>query len=278
MIHSDWHIHSEYSYDSTLKLSELVARCKEIGLSRFGVTDHVNFNEPIYLDTLYNSSRAVRQMQKEHPELILGVELTPINKPEFDYLAAHNGSRDGYIPAVSDKPLDMELAISLEEMLEMGVQYCVAAAHWRVDVANRNEPADLSVIIKDWHRQQLWIASDPRVTIVGHPWYSGRALWYEDFSVIPHSMHLELGAAIKESGKFVECNPGIMCSPRASEKFSYQYAEFMRELFEMGIPVTYGSDCHNKYTDQREISEKYLRAAGFREGDFSDLSDSDFFK
>jgi hypothetical protein len=68
-----------------------------------------------------------------------------------------------------------------------------------------------------------------------------------------------------------------MCSPRASEKYGYQYAEFMRELFEMGIRVTYGSDCHNEYTDQREISEKYLSAAGFREGDFYTLDESDFF-
>ena len=277
MIYSDFHIHSEYSYDSKLSLSELVTRCKEIGLKKFGVTDHVNFYEPIYLDTLRESANAVRLMQEEHPELILGVELTPGCKPELDYLRAHGGSRDGYEYPSSDKPFDMDMALTLEELCEHGVQYCVGAAHWRVDVARRNEPGELDVLIRDWHRQQMWLASDPRVTIVGHPWYSGKALWYEDFSVIPHSMHLELGAAIKENGKIVECNPGIMCSPRASEKYGYQYAEFMRELFEMGIRVTYGSDCHNEYTDRREISEKYLSAAGFREGDFYTLDESDFF-
>ena len=277
MIYSDYHIHSEYSYDSTLSLHEIIARAKEMGIQKIGITDHVNYYEPVYLDTLRDSAKAVKMLQNEHPELVLGVELTPGCKPELEYLRAHGGSRDGYEFSTSDKPFDMDLAVTLDEMREHGIQYCVGATHWRVDVADRRTPGDVNTFIKDWHRQQMWLACDERVTIVGHPWYSGAALWYEDFSVVPHSMHLELGAAIKENGKIVECNPGIMCSPRASEKYSHQYAEFLRELFEMGIRVCYGSDCHNEYTDQREISEKYLRAAGFTDGDFYSLTEKDYF-
>jgi histidinol phosphatase-like PHP family hydrolase len=105
-------------------------------------------------------------------------------------------------------------------------------------------PVDLDATIKEWHRQQLWLACDERVTILAHPWYNGKGLWYQEFSVIPHSMHLELGAALKENGKFVECNSQFVRRDNQTEKYRYQYAEFLRELFEMGIPMTYGSDMH----------------------------------
>ena len=55
-------------------------------------------------------------------------------------------------------------------------------------------------------------------------------------------------------------------------------AEFLRELFEMGIPVTYGSDSHGKptgeYRDRRAAAEAILCAAGFRDGDISELDES----
>ena len=45
MFHSDWHIHTEASYDAHLPLETLIARAKEQGLRRFGVTDHANFKD-----------------------------------------------------------------------------------------------------------------------------------------------------------------------------------------------------------------------------------------
>lgn len=90
-------------------------------------------------------------------------------------------------------------------------------------------------------------------------------------------MNLELGAALKENGKYVECNSHFFRTPKATEKFRHQYAEFLRELFEMGIPITYGSDSHHDYEDMRPRVESYLSAAGFVDGDFSDLSEKDFW-
>ena len=59
----------------------------------------------------------------------------------------------------------------------------------------------------------------------------------------------------------------------ATEKFRHQYAEFLRELFECGIPIVYGSDAHTGYPDNREAVEKYLISAGFKEGDISEISE-----
>ena len=274
MIHSDWHIHSEYSYDAKNTLDEIAEGAQAQGLRLVGITDHANFNDEKFLGDLRNSATGVKDAQQKYPFMILGVELTPIEKPQFDYIAA-TGTRDGYVAPVQDKLFDIELAASKAELMALGVRYAIGAAHWRVDIPDAKKlPPELDVCIREWHRQQMYLACDERVTILGHPWYHGKSIWYEDFSVIPKAMNRELAAALKENGKYVECNSHFFRAPMATEKFRRQYAEFLRELFEMGIPVTYGSDSHTDYANTMIPKvEEYLRAAGFREGDISELSE-----
>ena len=273
MIHSDWHIHSEHSYDASNTLDTIGQNAKQQGLCRIGITDHANFNDEKFIGDLHNSAAGVKDAQKKYPFMILGVELTPIEKPEFDYIQKHK-TREGYVAPTLSKPFEIELARTKEELMALGVRYAIGAAHWRVDVPNgRRLPIDLDASIYEWYRQQMWLACDERVTILGHPWWHGKGAWYEDLSLIPRSMNLDIAAALRENHKYVECNSHFFCSPLASEKFSHQYAEFLRELFEMGIPVTYGSDAHNAYEDVRPKVEHYLAAAGFVDGDITDLPD-----
>lgn len=277
MIHSDWHIHSEASYDASLSLQDIVHSTAAAGLRRIGITDHVNFNDSRFLCDLHTSVEAVTKLQKICPHVILGVELTPIEKPEFDYIAKI-GSREGYIPPRLPQPYEIELARTKAELTELGVRYAIGAAHWRVDIpyARTLEP-DMQACIREWLRQQLWLACDERVTVLGHPWYHGRGLWYEDFSVIPRSMNNELIAALKENRKYTECNAQMLCDPQATEKFRHQYAEFLRELFEQGIPITYGSDAHDVYGEDHIQTEKYLLAAGFQDGDIVEIAEEDLW-
>ena len=277
IIHSDWHIHSDASYDSTLPMTQIEEMTQAFGFVKFGITDHLNFNDAKFLGDLHDSVTKFRQLQTRCSRAVFGVELTPIEKPQFDYIAK-NGNSDGYIPP-ANTPYDIELALTKEELRALGVRYAVGAAHWRVDVPNgRMLPDDFDACIKEWHRQQMWLACDERVTILGHPWYNGRALWYEDFSCIPRDHVQELAAALKENGKYVECNSHFFNSPRTSEKFRCQYADFLRELFEKGIPVTYGSDAHNRYEASHIATEKYLVAAGFSDGDISDLDEASLWE
>ena len=90
-------------------------------------------------------------------------------------------------------------------------------------------------------------------------------------------MHMDIAAALKENGKYVECNSHFFVSKIAPEKFRHQYAEFLREMFEMGIPVTYGSDSHSRYVDERGEVEKYMRAAGFSDGDVGGIAECDLW-
>ena len=277
IIKSDWHIHSEYSYDAENPLELIAERAKEGELCRVGITDHANFNDEKFLGDLHASVKGVKEAQKKYPFMVLGVELTPIEKPEFDHIAA-SGTREGYEPPETDKPYDIELACSKEELVELGVRYAIGASHWRVDLPYAKKQApDLDVCIKEWYRQQMFLAADERVTILGHPWYHGKGIWYEDFDVIPRSMKLDIANELKRNGKYVECNSHFFRTMLATEKFRRQYAEYLREMFEMGIPVTYGSDSHKNYTDVRESVEVYLREAGFKDGDFSEIAEKDLW-
>jgi len=277
IIRSDWHIHSQASYDASLTLHDIASRAAELGIEQLGITDHLNFNDRSFVADIHRSAADVAALRPELPQLVMGVELTPIEKPLFDYIA-RTGTREGFQPPATDRPYDIELAMTKEELRALGVRFAVGASHWRVDLPHaRKLPLDRDAIIREWYRQQLWLSCDDRVTILGHPWYIGEGLWYDDFSVIPRSMNQEIAAAVKQHGKYVECSEGMLCAPEASERFRHQYAEFLRELFEMGIPLTYGSDSHSVYAPDIHEAEQYLLAAGFRDGDIGGIRACDLW-
>lgn len=276
MIYSDWHIHTDASYDAKLPLETLIAAAKAQGLRGFGIADHLNYNDDKFWGNIRQSAENYFRLKESFPQMRLGVELTPISQPYYDHVA-RTGTREGYQPPVQEEPYGIALAGTKEELVALGIQYAVGAAHWRVDVADENLKESVEAQIKEWHRQQMYLACDARVTILGHPWACNDT-WFEDFSIVPASMHDELAAALLENGKYAECNVGMfMADDTAKGNFRYQYAEFLRFLFEKGIPITYGSDCHGdyggQYPDDRMYAWRYLEAVGFRDGDFSDLSD-----
>lgn len=276
MIYSDWHIHTDASYDAKLPLETLIAAAKEQGLRGFGIADHLNYNDDKFWGNIRQSAENFHRLKNQFPSMRLGVELTPVAKPYYDYIAK-TGSREGCVPPVQSEPYGIELAGTKEELMALGIQYAVGASHWRVDVPDMELKDSAEAQINEWHRQQMYLACDERVTILGHPWACNDT-WVEDFSIVPASMHDELAAALLENGKYVECNVGMFTArDTAKGNFRHQYAQFLRFLFEKGIPITYGSDCHGKpdpvYPDERMSAWKYLEAAGFKDGDFSELSD-----
>lgn len=282
MIHSDLHIHSLYSYDAWLPLSTIVAVAEERGYRQVGVTDHFNLNNTKFRNHIAESAKYVKRMQKDHPTLLLGVELTPIAKPLYDFYTTHPDCKgydpEGFVYPSAPSPYGFEMAASKEELVAMGIQYAVAAAHGYIDTPGCSF-RDMKENIAAWHRMQMYLACDERTTVLGHPYYHGLALWYEDFSVIPHSMHEELAAALKENGKYIEMNRDMLHARETSEKFRYEYAEFMRFMLESGVRVTYGSDKHGGYlSDHREEIGVYLKAAGFKDGDFSEIAKEDLWQ
>ena len=132
MIHSDWHIHTDASYDAKLPLETLIRRTREQGLRRFGVTDHANFNDTGFMENIRRSAENYRAVAETTPEMILGVEFTPIAKPEYEYLAVH-GNWEGFVPVPQEKPYDIEIALTLDEMRALGIRYSVGGDFGRTE-------------------------------------------------------------------------------------------------------------------------------------------------
>ena len=275
LIKSEWHTHSEYSYDASNLLEDIGKTAQEQGLLAVGITDHLNYNDKSFIGNLKDSAKGVKEAQKKYPLLVLGVELTPIAKPLFDYIAK-NGTRDGYEAPLENFSDKIELGLSKEELISLGVRYAVGGAHWRVDSPISQLNKDMLSTIKEWFRLQMFLSQDERVTVLAHPWYNGAGDWYQDFSVIPKSMNDEIFSALKQNGKYMECNSYFFNTDRTGEKFRRQYAEFLRSAFEYGVNITYGSDSHKCYgTDsasRRLTTEKYLREVGFKDGDISQVT------
>lgn len=275
MYNSDWHIHSNASYDANLPVEELILSAKRIGIKQFGITDHANINIPSFWENMRESRRLYDKYKCEG--FYFGVELTTIPKALYDYCAKH-GTKDGYIYPAQDEPFELEFMLTLEDMKDLGIMYSVAAAHSPLGV-----PFDQEKIIREWHRQQMYIATDPRVDIIGHPWWfsgpnewrdsQGRLFdkpWFGDFDRIPISMHDELAAALTENDVCIEANISMICGKSYPENFYSKYNEYLRYMFEKGVRVTFGSDAHGPdYLDHREQVKSALGSVGFKPEDFS---------
>lgn len=68
IIHSDWHIHSEASYDATLTLDEIAAAAKRCGFVKFGITDHANFNDESFWETFATPPGVCRRSKRHIPK------------------------------------------------------------------------------------------------------------------------------------------------------------------------------------------------------------------
>ncbi|MBE6930832.1 MAG: hypothetical protein E7463_11170 [Ruminococcaceae bacterium] len=292
----DWHIHTIASYDATLPYRELVKEARAGGITEFGVTEHVD--HPFEVEHLQFSYKMFLANRVEG--MHFGVELSPMSKFQQEYSAARKwemyplqlagmhpvfvegfGTHDPELVRLSREQSEpWVLNLTEEQIRENHVEYVIAAAHLVFDGSDDRES-----IIRHWHRQQMFCATDSRVDIVGHPWWglwtpaihfetlrTGKPTekaWYQDFRVIPQSMHDEFAAAVLENGKCVEMNMSVLRSGNYSDTFRHQYVEYMRMLYEKGVPVTTGTDSHDAYENHQTLYAKYLSPAGFRAGDFS---------
>ena len=267
MYSTDWHIHSEASYDASLSVEELINSAKEIGIEKFGITDHANVNIPSFWDNMYESKRLYDKYK--HDGFYFGVELTTIPKSLYDYCAKH-GTNEGYEFTSVDRDPGLEFMLTLEDMEKLGIMYSVAAAHSTFNVGSEQDK-----IIREWHRQQMYIVQDPRVDVLAHPWWCWRRQkWIDkelaDFSKVPKSMNDELASAMAENDVYIEANPSMIFGDSMPERFYRQYNEFLREMFERGVKLVFGSDTHNSpYKDHRENVRDSLGIVGFKEEDFS---------
>mgnify|MGYP001064698879 CR=1 FL=1 len=268
-ITSDWHIHSRNSCDEAcMEVADLVRRAEASGIRDFGLTDH--------LHTPGNLPDLVRSRQEyvasiPPPGFHFGVEVSCVSAWELEQIASGRhgcpvyGLRQG-------GPAGGRLAIGLspEDIGRLGVEYVVGGTHWPMYV-----PLERQEVIRDYHRQNMFLAAHPLVDIVAHPWWwMGRwqaadgsypaEPWFDDFGRIPASLHDEFAAAAREHGTAVELNLGaVVLNPGYPDRFRHEYVEYLAGLQARGVRLSIGSDCHDRhYAVDFTAAEAMLDRAG----------------
>ena len=260
-ITSDWHIHSRNSCDDAcLVVADLARQAEARGILDWGLTDHVH--TPFNLPDM-RASRAEYLEANPSPRFHFGIEVSCVSQWEIEEIAkgGHDspvyGLRSGGSPGCTP-----EIGIGESDIEALGIEYVVGGTHWPLYV-----PLERDAVIRDYHRQNLFLAAHPLVDIVAHPWWwMGHWMesdgdyrsdpWLDDFRKIPRSMHDEFAAAAREHGAVVEANLGAMLlNPHYPERFKRQYVEYLAGLKADGVTLGVGSDCHGASYDEIDFDQ-----------------------
>ena len=262
-ITSDWHIHTKCSCDSAcMEFEDLVQDAKAIGLTDFGVTDH--YHSSLQEGDIAASRQEYEKTLLNHPELKghfhFGIEATIMSKWETEKIARKEYDEAPIYGIRSGGPKNAPICFDFDdEFLEKyKIEYVVAGMHWPMYC-----DLDLNSIIKEYHRQYMFAATNPHTTIMAHYlWWDSclfRNNWnlpdfenpFADFSVIPNSMKDELKAALLENNVAFELNYGTFCDSPSDERFLIPYLEWVAELQQSGVKISMGSDSHAPKLSQR---------------------------
>lgn len=274
MLTSDWHIHSCHSCDSAcLPMDEMVRGAAELGIADYGVSDHIH--TPLNLPDLRASRHAFAQARPS-PRFHFGVELSCVSQWELSQIEL--GTHDTAVYGIrSGGPAGASLALGVtdEDLRQLDVEYVIGGTHWPMYVAIERE-----AIVRDYHRQNMFLAAHPLIDIVAHPWWwmgswqdaDGRYTsepWLDDFRKIPQSMHDEFAAALRQHGTVAEINiSAMLLNPCYPERFRCQYVDYLAGLKQAGACLCMGSDCHSaRYEIDFETADAMLVRAGIRDDD-----------
>jgi histidinol phosphatase-like PHP family hydrolase len=271
---SDWHIHSQNSCDkASIPIAKLLGCAHVKGITDFGVTDHIHtaFNHPELA-----ASRAEFDAAAPSPRVHFGVEVSSISLAEIEAVAAGGYENATYgVRELRSPGCPLGIALTDEDLTAYGIEFVVGGTHWPMHEPTRREP-----IIRDYHRQNMFLAEHPLVNIVAHPWwwmtyfkdddgnFTGLP-WFDDFGHIPRSMHDEFAAAAIEHDTKVEINiMAVLLRRIYPERFRQQYVEYLAELKSRGVSLALGSDCHDdQYDIDFDAAEAMLKGVGIQDHD-----------
>ncbi len=251
-----------------MAVADLVADANGKGIRDFGLTDH--------LHTPYNLSDIARSRREflsvgPSPRFHFGIEVSCVSLWEIDEIACGRHDNPTYGVRSGGRPgCELAIGVTAEDLRNYQVEYVVGGTHWPMYV-----PLERQAVIRDYHRQNMFLATHPLVDIVAHPWWwmghwqdsKGNypsEPWFDDFGVIPRSMHNEFAAAAAEAGTKVEINiMANLLNPHYPEGFVRKYLEYLADLQAQGVCLSIGSDCHSaRYDVDFEGAGEMLEHAG----------------
>lgn len=269
MHNMDWHIHSHHSPCSGAEgsLGDIVREARAENLEHFGVSDHLHCR--LNLSALEASRREFDQLGPVSG-FHFGVEVSCLREWDLEENDA-KGPKGSLFGVQRNGPPDGALTVFFPEGLRgrLGIEYVIGGAHWPLGAPVKRQP-----MIRSYHRQNMFLAQHPEVDIVAHPWWwmgewqdadgMFRTLpWFDDFRIIPTSIHREFAAAIIENSKAVEINAEMLLCVEYPGHFAEQYLDYLAFLKSCGVTFAIGSDAHKPVhlTRVREI-EKFVDVLG----------------
>ena len=272
-VHMDWHVHSRHSPcgKPEATLARILKEARAAGITSLGVTDHLDgwLSEP-----RIRAARAEYDALPDKEGLLFGVEVSCLRR--YD---AKEAERLGAAASIwgyqKGGRADDDLTVYMPEPLIADVQpaHVIGGAH-----SPLGAPLEREAVIRQYHRQNVFLACHPAVDVVAHPWWWQGAWedadgmysslpWFDDFSAVPRSMHDELAAAATEHGTAIEINAGaIFVNPAYTDRFKQQYLEYLAYLKDAGVTFSVASDSHHPGYDPRlGRIERELDALGLTE-------------
>lgn len=286
ILRKDWHIHSMYSTSCgcpKASIEKVYLQAKAAGIEEFGITDHLHTfaNVP----SLKSARREFDSLDADS-SFHFGVELSCVREDDIIYSkSALSKNIHGLSPTERESPLAVCIPEELLDILKF--EYIIGGVHWSFcDMRDRMN------VIRSYHKQHMFLIQHPLVDIIAHPWWwehddykdaQGKYNsfpWFDNFEVIPQSIHDEFIAAAIEYDKAIEINPeATFLYELFSERFRKQYLEYLQMLKQSGVRLSIGTDQHsNGYIPRLQVYESYIDNLGINESDLWDISMSKILK
>lgn len=218
----DFHIHTKYlkCANETMEVAAIIKECERIGVTRLGITDHLNKLEKL---EFHRYIREAIDCLDTEIEVYFGVELNFMGK-------------------------DGAFAFSKEIKEEYGFQFAIGGIH-----STYLDTYDLKQIVDGQHRHHLKTCLDPLVDVLVHPYWFGKNEfdtkgwpWFDSMKAVPERYARELGQVAKETSTAIEINAcANFTKPIYSDRYIKEYIEFLTIVAAEGPCFSVGSDAHD---------------------------------
>ena len=219
----DFHTHTLHlkCANDTMAVPAMVAKARELGIRRLGITDHLNTLDKLPLHRRIKAD--LEALDSPGLDIWFGVEL--------NFLGC-----------------DGDFAYSEQVRDELGFQFAIGGIH-----ATYSDTYDLKTIIDVQHRHHLATCRNPLVDVLVHPYWFGKYEfdrkgwpWFDSVRHVPESYAVELGQTAKETGTAIEINGSANLANAANpEGYVEEYIEYLAAIASTGCKFSIGSDAHD---------------------------------
>ena len=293
-IRQNLHIHSSHSCDSACAtINDIQAEQLACGMTEFGLSDH--YHSRHNLCDIQSAANDFRSWTRP-PEFHFGIEISCMAKWECDAIRTGNYERIGDDPIyglrfnLPPEGADFSPSLDIDEDIikKNGIEYIIGGAHWPLKNTSCLEDA-----CEDLFKQMMYLAENPMVDILAHPWYPLNLAhnWadyhgfpghpksekdvndYTVFAKIPAWMNEKLGETLAKNGTYAEINIDELNVPRCPSEYRDIRWRQLAQWREMGVKFTLGTDQHAAHNNRALIAsaELLLDLYGFKEDDIAYL-------